>query len=370
MKFSCNQQILSKSLNTISKAVSSRVTIPILKGILLQTTGDGQVKMAASDLDISIEKKLPVSIYREGAVVVSAKLFTDIIRKLPNEEVEIEIDDNFNVAIRCLTSEFVIVGQPIEEFPQIGLIKEDEGIVIKKEIIKEMIKKTAFCASIEKARGIIVGVLTEMEEDSLTMVALDGFRMAVSRENTKNKENRKIVIDARIINEIYKILAEEEEEEDINLIIDDKKAVFLFGETRIVSKLLEGEFIKYNEIIPKEYKCRLTVNRAELLDSVERASLMAREGRNNLIKLSIETDKTIITSRSEEGNVREEVFIKNEGENLEIGFNAKYISDVLKAVGDEEIVMEFNTAVSPCMIKPTEGDKYEYLILPVRLSSN
>lgn len=370
MKFTCSQQILSKALNTVSKAVTSRTTIPILKGILLEVSDGALLRMAASDLDLSIEKKIPVTVYEEGSVVVSAKLFSDIIRKLPNEEVEIEVIENNQVAIRCVASEFIIVGQPADEFPKIGTVKEEKRIRIDREIMKDMIRKTSFSASIEEAKGVIVGVLLELEEERLSMVALDGFRMAVTREAMKNEQKQKIIIAARILNEIHKIISEGEEEGSIDLLLDEKKAVFFMEDTLIVSRLLEGEFIKYKEIIPKEHKSRVIVKREEMLESIERASLLAREGKNNLIKMSIFRDKIIITSRSEEGNVREEVFVEKEGEDLEIGFNAKYIADVMKAVSDEEMVMEFNNSVSPCLIKPKEGDAYEYLVLPVRISVN
>ncbi len=368
MKISCNQQLLSKSLNIVSKAVSSRTTIPILKGILMEVSSDGILKLSASDLDLSIEKSIPVSVWEEGSVVVSAKLFIDIVKKLPNEEIEIEAEGN-SVTIKCLASEFTIVGQEASEFPSIGAIKEEKSIIIEKDILRDIIKKTSFAASIEEAKGIIVGVLLEMDEKGLTMVALDGFRMAVTREKMENKEDVKIIIAARILNEINKIFSEEDSVKEVSMIIDEKKAVFLVEDARIVLRIMEGEFVKYRDILPKEHQCRLKVNRGEMIDCLERASLLAREGKNNLIKFTIIRDKVIITSRSEEGNVKEEVFVEKEGTDLEIGFNAKYILDVLKVVSDEEVAMEFNTSVSPCLIKPIEGEGFEYLILPVRISA-
>lgn len=370
MKFTCNQQILTKALNTVSKAVTSRTTIPILKGILLEVNPDNTLTLSASDLDLSIEKTIEVVTEEAGSIVVSARLFSDIVRKLPNEEIQIEEQENNTIVIKCLASEFTIVGQPADEFPNIGEINEENKIVLEKDILKEMIKKTSFAASIDESKGIIVGVLIEMEEESLNMVALDGFRMAITRQAMKNEESKKIIIAARILNEINKIISENEDSNEIYFILDDKKAVFLLDETKIVLRLLEGDFIKYNDILPKEHKCRLTVNRSELTNSIERASLLAKEGKNNLIKMSIFRDKIIITSRSEEGNVKEEVFVEKEGTDLDIGFNSKYVLDVLKAVSDESLVMEFNTGVSPCLIKPVEGKDYEYLVLPVRISSN
>ncbi len=370
MKFICQQHLLSKALNTVCKAVTTRTTIPILKGILLEASSDNILKLAASDLDLSIEKKISASVFEEGSIVVSSRLFTDIIRKLPNEDIEIELFENNNVRIKCHSSEFVIIGQPAEEFPNIGEIRHNDAVSIDKELFKEMIKKTSFSASIDEAKGVIVGVLIEMDKESLNMVALDGFRMAVTKEYMKNAERRKIIISARILNEIQKILVDEDKEKEISLILDEKKAIINLEDTKIVLRLLEGEFIKYKDIIPKEHKTKIHVPRTDFLESIERASLLAKEGKNNLIKISINENEMRITSRSEEGNVKEDVSVEKTGEDLDIGFNSKYLLDVLKAVSDEEIKMEFNSSVSPCLIRPVEGDHFEYLILPVRITAS
>lgn len=370
MKFSCNQQILSKALNTVSKAVTTRTTIPILKGIRLQVTDDGKLTMAASDLDISIERTVDVDVSSTGSIVVFAKLFTDIIRKLPNQQVTIELNESGNVNIRTLNSEFNIVGQPADEFPGMGEIEDvKDQLSLPQEIWKEMIRKTQFSASVDESKGIIVGVLMEMTGNSMNMVALDGFRMAVTREKMINKEERNIIISAKILNEIYKLLSDSEEEEDVQFILSDKKAVLLMKKTKVVMRLMEGEFIKYKDIIPKNNQTRIVVNRAELQDSIDRASLLAKEGRNNLIRCKIEENLLTITSASEEGEVKEEIIMDKIGEDIEIGFNSKYVSDALKVIDDEEIVMEFNTSITPCLVKPLEGDNYEYMILPVRIPS-
>ena len=286
-------------------------------------SSDNVLKLAASDLDLSIEKKIGADVSTEGSVVVSSRLFTDIIRKLPNEEIEVELFDNNNVKIKCCASEFVIIGQPAEEFPNIGEIKQNNAISLEKDLFRDMIRKTAFSASIDEAKGVIVGVLIEMDKESLNMVALDGFRMAVTKERMINSENRRIIIAARILNEIQKILVDEEKENEISIILDEKKAVINLEDTRMVLRLLEGEFIKYKDIIPKENKTKIKLQRADFLESIERASLLAKEGKNNLIKMSIDEDLLKITSRSEEGNVKEEVFIEKAGDNLDIGYNSK-----------------------------------------------
>lgn len=371
MKFKCNQQILSKALNTVSKAVTSRTTIPILKGILLRATNDGKLYLSASDLDLSIETVIDVDVEDEGSIVVLSKLFGDIIRKLPNEELLIEEQENKNILIKSSKSEFTIVGISSEEFPSLGEVdKEANSLVLNKEMFKEMIKKTAFSASIDESKGVIVGTLIEIKDNLINMVALDGFRMAISREKINIEEERKIIIAAKILSEVNKIISETDGEEEISILLNNKKAIIFIENTKIVIRLLEGEFIKYRDIIPKEHKSRIIANRADLLSGIERASLLAKEGKNNLIKLQMNETEMIITSRSEEGNVREEVMITREGNALEIGFNSKYLLDVLKVIEDDEISMEFNSNINPCLVKPIEGNSYEYLILPVRITSN
>lgn len=368
MKFTCNQQILSKAINTVSKAVTNRTTIPILKGILLKAK-DNKLILTASDLDLSIEKIIDTHVSEEGEVVVLSKLFGEIIRKLSNDEITIEVKEENNVTIECGSSQFNIVCFPADEFPNIGEIQEQSKLVLNRELFKEMIRKTSFAASIDESKGVIVGVLIELEENSLNMVALDGFRMATLREEMRNFEEKRIIITSKILNEISKIISEVEDD-DIGIILDNKKAVVVLEGTRIVLRLLEGEFIKYKDIIPKECKTTVVINKADFLESIERASLFAKEGKNNLVKLSIAENDMTITSRSEEGNVKENVIVSTYGEGLDIGFNSKYLIDVLKVIDDESIKLELNTSVSPCLVKPIEGDKYIYLILPVRLSGN
>ena len=372
MKFSCNQQALSKALNIVSKAVTSRTTIPILKGILLRVDENGNLTMSASDLDLSIEKKLEVENFVPGETVVYAKLFGDIIRKLPNDMITIEYEDG-KVTIRCASSEFNIIGMPADEFPNLNLPEETaDQILFSKEVLKEMIRKTSFAASIDESRGVITGVLLEMEEDGLNMVALDGFRMAITREDMKNRDRESIVIPAKIFGEISKIISETEMEENdpVRLFINDKRAIFLMEDIRVVLRLLEGEFVKYRDILPKESKTRIVVNRNDFLNSIERASLLAKVGKNNLIKLDMKENNMEITSKSEEGNVKEDVIISKEGNDLIIGFNSKYLMDVLKVIDDEEIVMLFNSSISPCLVRPLSGNRFEYLILPVRITNN
>ena len=212
-------------------------------------------------------------------------------------------------------------------------------------------------------------MLAELEDEKFNMAALDGFRMSVVRERIDNTGDKKVVISGRLINEIKNIISDSEDDDTVEITVGAKNAVFTLKDTRAVVRLLEGEFINYRSILPQEGSCIVTADRRNLLDSIERASLLAKEGKNNLIKLSFNNDLLLITSRSEEGNVKEEIIVEKEGNDIEIGFNSKYLIDALKVIDDDRIKLLFNGSTSPCLIRPLEGDKYEYLILPVRLSS-
>ena len=374
MKFNCDQQVLSKALNTVSKAITQRTTIPVLKGILMTATPDNKLKLTASNLDLSIEKTIDVFVEEEGSIVVSdSKFFIDLIRKLPNQQIGIEVNENNNILLKTLTTEVKCVSQSADEFPNTGELENIKAqLSFNKNLLKDMIRKTQFCASIDETKGIIVGILMELEEDSLNMAALDGFRMAVTREKMINERNEKIIISAKIMNEISKILTEasDETDENVDLVLGEKKAALLLSGTKVIMRLLEGEFINYKDILPKDSSTVVKVNKSNLIESIERASLLAKEGRNNLIRVSINENLMNISSASEEGSVKEDIIMEKTGGDLEIGFNSKYIMDALKAIDDEEIKIELNSAVKPCLIKPLEGNSYEYLVLPVRIPSN
>ena len=367
MNFYCNQNILTKALNTVSKAVTVRTTIPLLKGILIKAYNN-QVTFTASDMEISIEKSIDAVVEEEGTLVISAKLFSDVIRKLPNETIHIETINENQLTVKTTSSEFNLNYQDADEYPKTSLVEEPEHVLsFNKEIFKNMIRNTYFSASSDESKGVIVGVLLEMNENNFNMVALDGFRMAISREKMINENSGNLIISGKTMGELLKIFSESEEEEDIKLIIGKQKAQLDFDTTKVTVRLIDGEFIRYRDILPKECSTKMIVNRTGLLTAIERASLLAKDGKNNLIKCIIKENLITITSRSEEGNVKEELIVEKSGEDLEIGFNSKYIIEALKAIDDEEVVMELKTPVTPCLIKPLDGDHFEYLILPVRI---
>lgn len=370
MKFRCNQSTLTKALNIVSKAVTTKTTIPILKGILLEVSESGILKMSASDMDITIEATVEVEDCIPGSVVVQSKLFGDIIRKLPSSDINIESEGD-SVTITCMNSEFTIFCSSGDEFPSIKNMENTSSIIsFDKSMLKEMIRRTSFAASPDEAKGVLTGLLMEMTADELIVVGIDGFRMAVNREPVINLEEHSVIISAKLMNEINKIISESGDDENVDMIIGKSSAMFIIGNIKIVVRLLEGQFINYKDILPRDGKIEVIVSRTQLQSSIERASLLSNEGKNNLIKLAIRDNIITITSKSEEGNVKEEVLANKTGDDLDIGFNAKYVLDVLKSIDDEEIKIIFNTSITPSVVKPLEGNKFDYLILPVRISIN
>ncbi|MDR0519067.1 MAG: DNA polymerase III subunit beta [Clostridiales Family XIII bacterium] len=372
MKFTCEKETLNYALNIVSKGVSSRTTLPILKGIMISAVqGESQVTFYSSDLDISIKTSTPAFVEDGGEIVVSAKLFADIVREMPAGQILFELKEGNMAFLSGKNSEFDIQGIPSDEFPRIEDKIEGSEISIEKATFKDMIRRTAFAASMEEARGIITGVLCEIGEGAVSLVALDGFRMAITRGTIGAQDPMNVIIASRIIGEIAKIIDDTGEEggENIEIIAGESKAKFIMGETEAVVRLMEGEFIKYRDILPKENKIKIKVSKSDLIESVKRAQIIVREGKNTFIKFKLEGDSLIVSSRADEGRNKEIIFIEKEGEDLEIGFNGRFVNDVLRVIPDEKIIMEFSTSISPCLIKPEEGDRYEYLILPVRLSS-
>ncbi len=364
MKFVCNQQELIKKLNIISKAVSVRTTIPTLKGFLMELEGN-KLKMTSSDMDITIEISMEVEGKEDGNIVVPYKIFSDLIRKLPNDDIEISSDIS-NINVKCRNSNASIVGMEGSEFP---VIKTDDSnkevVILEKDKLSKMIKNTSFAASIDQTKGVLSGVLIELSKNQIKTVAIDGFRMAINKEETKTEKEDKFIISSRLINEVNKIFSEVDSEE-VEFVYDDKGILIKIDDAKISLRMIAGEFIKYNDIIPKDSPIKIKVMKEELINAIERASIMT-EGKNNLIKISANDRILTVSSNSEEGGSIEDVLIDKDGDNINIGFNARYMIDVLKVINDEELILNMNTPITPCVITPVDGDNYTYLVLPVRI---
>lgn len=368
MHILCPQKSLSQSISIVQKSVSSKTTLPILKGIYIEAQ-DQRLKLIGTDLEIGIENQIEADVMEEGAVVVDARLFSEIIRKLPDEQIELKLQDNQQLLIRCPHTEFNILCYSAADFPDLPVIEEDEVYQLSQELFRDMIRQTVFATSQEDSRPILTGVLMEIDEKSLTMVALDGYRVALRKGKIDATGFHKVVVPAKTLNEVSRIM-NTDEEMPISITLRDNHGLFTLGNTRLISRLLEGEFINYHQILPKEYKSKVRVKTKGLLGSIERASLLAKEGKYNLVKFAITDEKLVVTSNSELGQVYEEIAIQLEGADLEIAFNSKYLIDVLKVIDEEEVYLEFTSSISPGIIRPVNNDHHVHLVLPVRLPNS
>lgn len=368
MKFIISQQELSKALNLVSTAISNRSTMNILKGILVEVS-DGVLRLTGTDNFIRIEKRLEVIEYENGSAVIPAKLFSDIIRKLSGDMVSVSVNEEKRAEISTSSSNFNIVTFPADEFPEANAVSTDNSITVNKENLISMVRKTSFAASRDDARGVLTGILINSKKDMIDVVALDGFRIAAAcTDNISDNENE-IIISSQMMDTLCSILSDSETENgEVDFMFDEKKAEIKTSDSIIQISLLDGKFVNYENLIPSEFATEVTISRSLLKESIERASLLALDGRNNLIRLTFKDDTLFITSRSDSGNVREEIPAVIMGNNIEIGFNSKYLLEGLKAIEDENIFIKLNSNINPCIIQPSSGN-YTYLLLPVRLTS-
>lgn len=364
MRIEIDQRSLANQVNIVQKGISARTTLQILDGILLETI-DGRLKLTSTDLEIGIETYVDCNIIEDGSIVVNSRIFGDIIKKLPNSQIHILVEEN-KMNIKCENSEFNILGSNPSEYPELPTIINKSSFNMPKDLFKSAIRQTVFATTEDETRPILTGVLLEISNGMGSFVALDGYRLALRNIPIDLEDDIKIVIPGRALIELNKILGEDGE--DLIIAIAPGHVIFNIGDTLVFSRLLEGQFLNYRDIIRKDHKTKVLVNKKEFQDSLERASLLANEGKANLVKLNIREDKIIIKSNSEIGNVNEQVYSEQEGDTLDIAFNSRYILDGIKVMDADDIELLFMGSLNPCIIKPVEDENYTYLALPVRLA--
>ena len=371
MKFVCYKDTIIKALNSVVKGVASKTTMPILEGILIQTN-EGEIKLTTYDLEIGIEYTMKCDIIEHGSIVVNATMFTEIIRKLPDTEINISVNENNLLTIECEGALYKLATMNPDEFPELPQIEIENSIDIEQGALKNMIRKTIFAVSSDENRPIFSGCLFEIKDNKLNVVAIDGFRLALRNINLPVPVNDfKAVIPAKTLNEVIKIISDSFE----SVKIGDAKnqALFEMENCKIVTRILDGEFLNYNSVIPTEWQTRVRVNRNDLQNSFERISLISSSSiekeKKYPVKVTVDLGKMIISCTNQTGDAKEEVYISTEGKYLEAGFNPKYFLDCLKAIDDEEIYVEFGSNISPCLVKSVENSDYVYMILPIRLKN-
>ncbi len=366
MKFFCKKTDLSEAISIVIKAINRNSTVKILDGILIET-GENKIKLTGYDLETGIEAEVIADVFEEGSVVVESKIFNDIIRKLPDENIDIKVDSNFKMSITSGSVNFNISGLDGEPYPKIPSIETENKIVISQNILKNMINHTSFAVSTDTTRAKLTGLNLISDGKNLTLVAIDGFRMALNREDMgEDFPEMNYIIPGKSMNELSKILSDEETE--VVVYHSSNQILFDLGDVRLISRLIQGDFVNFESIIVKNPKTVMTISRKNLMDSIERAALIIMtDDRRCPVSLAMTDESTLMVSaHTERGDHKENIDIKVEGEMIDIDFNSKYFIDALKNIEDEEIKIEFNGSQGPCIITPVEGSKYIYLILPIR----
>ncbi len=376
MHFIIQKNYLVNSLQHVSKAVSTKTTIPILTGIKFNISESGLI-LTSSDSDITIQLTIPImdneneiiKVFKEGQIVLP-KYIVDIVKKLPNDEVEFNMIDHLTIIIKSGQSEFRLNGFDAEEFPDLPQINEDYEFQMQSELLKTMIRQTIFAISTVESRPILTGVLWQLEQKALKFVATDSHRLAVREavvESSDDLSLHNIVVPGKSLQELSKIL--NDDQRLVKIMVNENQMIIKNGNLIFISRLLDGTYPDISRIIPDKGKSKIILQTKHLLDAIERASLLAKDTKNNLVKLSM-LDHSILEISSnlpEVGKVTETIVInESSGEDIKITFNAKYTIDALRSIDSKEILIEFTGALSPFIIKPNDQDKMLHLILPVR----
>ena len=367
MKIICSKANLLYAVNTVSKAVPTRTTMAILECILIDASTD-VIKLTANDMELGIETIVEGTVGERGVIALDARTFTDIVRKLPDNEVTIETVEAFKTEITCEKARFEIVGKSGEDFSPLPVIDKKDEIVISQLSFKDVIRQTIFSVSDDESSKIMTGECFEIKGDRLRVISLDGHRISV-RNIILNQSypDKKIIIPGKTLQEISKILAGESED-SIEIYVGKNHCMFRYNNTTVVSRLIEGEFFKVDQMLVAEYDTLIRINKRELLDCIDRVTPLVKEGDKKPIIMNITDDKMELRIQSFIGSFNEDLDIQKEGKDIQIAFNPKFCLDALRVIDDEEISIYMRNAKSPCFIKDQE-ENYIYLILPVNFNS-
>ncbi len=367
MKLVCKKSNLLNGVQIVSKAVPGKTTMPILECILIDAS-KGEIKLTANDMELGIETIIEGDIVEKGIIALDAKIFLEIVRKLPDNMITIETDASLNTVITCEKSKFNIVGKSGDDFSYLPEIEKSTNVVISQFTLKEVIRQTIFSIADNENNKLMKGELFEINGDELRVVSLDGHRISIRKIKMKNSYNpSKVIIPGKTLSEISKILSGDADK-DISIYFTDKHALFEFDNTTVVSRLIEGEYFKIDQMLSNDYETKLKVNKKEFLSCIDRATLLVKEGDKKPIIINI-TDKSMeLKINSTVGSMNEEIDIDKNGRDLMIGFNPKFLIDALRVIDDETISVYLMNPKSPCFIRDDENN-YIYLILPVNFTT-
>ncbi len=366
MKINVMRTDLSNAVSVVSRAVSNKASIPALEGILLKAYGS-KLSISGYDLEIGINTSIDASVSEQGEIVVSAKFFSEIVRKLPEEVVCIETDDRMITYITSGHAEYQIVGMNSAEYPDLPAFEETEGFEVNGEILKEMIRQTVYAVSDNNAKPIYTGSLFEIDNKILKIVAIDGYRMAIRQENVDSEISSQFVVPGKTQQEVLKIISSDEE--NVYISVGQRKIMFKIGEYSVISRLIEGTFLDYNSTIPKTSKTEVTVNTRLLINSVDRMSLLNGDKLQSPVRCNFSGQEIQLSCTSAIGKANDVISAPVNGEEVEIGFNNRYLLDALRNIDADEVKITLNGGLSPMIIKPLQGDSFISLVVPMRLAN-
>lgn len=367
MKLICSKSNLLHGVNIVSKVVPTRTTMAILECILIDASSD-EIKLIANDMELGIETLIDGEIVENGIIALDAKIFSEIVRKLPDNEVVIETDASFKTVITCEKSKFNIIGKSGEDFSYLPYIEKNDPISISQFTLKEVIRQTIFSTADNDNNRLMTGELFEINENQLKVVSLDGHRISIRNIELKNYyENKKVVVPGKTLNEISKILPGSVDD-DVTIYITDNHIIFEFMDTTVVSRLIEGEYFKIDQMLSSDYETKVKINKRELLDCIDRATLLVKDGDKKPIIMDIQDGVMELKINSFIGSMNEEVDIEKTGKDILIGFNPKFFIDALRVIDEEEVSLYMVNPKAPCFIRD-DDNQFIYLILPVNFNN-
>ena len=368
MKIICSKSSLLKSVSIALKAVPSKTTMPILECILMDATTN-QIKFTTNDMELGIETIVEGTIEEKGKVALDAKIFYEIIRRLPDNDITIKTDDKYAATITCEKAKFNIPGKSGDDFAYLPMIEKDEPLTISQYTLKEMIRQTIFSIAVNENNKLMTGELFEIKNNCLKVVSLDGHRIAIRKMPLKKDySDRKVVVPGKTLSEVSKILSGEVDDQ-VSIYFTKNHILFEFDQTMVVSRLIEGEYFRIDQMLSSDYETKLKINKKEFLDCIDRATLLVREVDKKPIIINITDDDMELRIDSAMGSMNEEIDIEKEGKDIMIGFNPKFLIDALRVIDDETVTIYLVNPKAPCFIRDDE-ENYTYLILPVNINQN
>lgn len=367
MKLVCSKSNLLNGVQIVSKAVPNKTTMSILECIMLDAS-KGEIKLTANDMELGIETVIEGEIVEKGMIAIDAKIFLDIVRKLPDSEIVIETDSNYKTTITCEKSKFNIIGKSGEDFSYLPSVEKNDCVVVSQFTLKEVIRQTIFSIADNDNNKLMTGELFDINGSELKVVSLDGHRISIRKIMLKNDyEPKKVVVPGKTLSEISKILPGDADK-DVNIYFTQKQVLFEFDNTVVVSRLIEGEYFKIDQMLSSDYETKVKINKREFLDCIDRATLLVKEGDKKPIIINITDASMELKINSIIGSMNEDIDIEKSGKDMMIGFNPKFLIDALRVIDDEDIDIYLVNPKAPCFIRDAE-EKYIYLILPVNFNT-